>query len=307
MTRKEVKDLAESKLKGRWSNFVLLTLIVSVVQIVITFILFNMNEGVLHSILKLCDNILLMPFLEAILILYVIKLVNSDESLPLKEATPSRRIWVNFIKNSLVSILFTLPIIILSIIIMAVSLMNVYRTFYSSIFLNYINYDLILNRFLGVFIIVILLICIYSIIIRLFLFPVKYIIVDKPEIGIWEAVGRAFKIMKGHKWELFILELSLLGWKILAILPLTIGVVLVTLMDWNIILIAPFGLGLLWFYCYANTVYRVYYLSIVDNKVDLEEKLVLDLEKEKELEKELNLEKDQPNISVEVKEDDFEI
>lgn len=325
MTRREVKDLAESKLRGRWTNFVLLTLIVSIIQIAVTAILVNMNEGVLHSILNLCDSFLLAPFLGAILIVYVVKLVNSDEILPLKEGIPSRRIWINFIKKLLVLILFTLPAIILSGIAIAVAFMNVYTNFYGSLFsnymnytVNYMNYTLIVERFLGVLIIVLILVAIYNIIISLLLFPVKYIIVDKPEVGIWEAVGKGFKIMKGHKWQLFILQLSLIGWGILAILPIIIGIVLVALMAWNMLLIAPFGIGLLWFSCYANTVYRVYYLSIVEKKVDPDEKLGLDkesdleekLDKEKDvnLEKEANSEKDQSNISiVEVDEDDFEI
>lgn len=330
MTRKEVKDLAESKLKGRWKNFVLLMFIVSIVEIVVTTILFNMNEGVLHSILNLCDSILLTPFLGAVLIVYVVKLVNSDEILPLKEAIPSRRIWINFIKKLFVLILFTLPAIILSGIMIAVAFMNVYTNFYGSLLSNYMNYTanymdytVVIQRFLGILIITLILATIYNVVISLLLFPVKYIIVDKPEVGIWEAVGKGFKIMKGHKWQLFILQLSLIGWGILAILPIIIGSVLIALMGWNMLLIAPFGIGLLWFYCYANTVYRVYYLSILDNKVVIEEKLELDKEveleekldqeKESDLEKEanseenLNLKKDQPNISVEVEDDDFEI
>lgn len=46
-----------------------------------------------------------------------------------------------------------------------------------------------------------------------------YLLVDNPELSPLECIRRSKAMMKGHKWELFVLELSFLGWNILAMLP----------------------------------------------------------------------------------------
>lgn len=44
-----------------------------------------------------------------------------------------------------------------------------------------------------------------------------YIMKDNPEISVMEAIGRSQKMMKGHKWELFWLGLTFIGWALLII------------------------------------------------------------------------------------------
>ncbi len=48
-----------------------------------------------------------------------------------------------------------------------------------------------------------------------------YVMGDKPGIGLGQAWGNSKKMTKGHKWELFKLDLSFLGWYLL--IPLTCG------------------------------------------------------------------------------------
>ncbi|MDE5978061.1 MAG: DUF975 family protein [Turicibacter sp.] len=52
-----------------------------------------------------------------------------------------------------------------------------------------------------------------------------FILNDHPEIGIDEAITRSRAMMDGHKWELFVLQVSFLGWAILG--ALTVGVAFV--------------------------------------------------------------------------------
>lgn len=47
-----------------------------------------------------------------------------------------------------------------------------------------------------------------------------YIIFDEDKIGITEAVFKSCKMMKGHKWELFVADLSFIGWIVLWVLSL---------------------------------------------------------------------------------------
>ncbi len=50
---------------------------------------------------------------------------------------------------------------------------------------------------------------------------VPCILAENPAVGTMEAITLSRKMMKGHKWECFVLELSFLGWELLGIL--TIG------------------------------------------------------------------------------------
>lgn len=45
-----------------------------------------------------------------------------------------------------------------------------------------------------------------------------YILNDHPELGAMDAIRRSKEMMKGHKWELFVFDLSFLGWFLLSII-----------------------------------------------------------------------------------------
>ena len=62
--------------------------------------------------------------------------------------------------------------------------------------------------------------------------------IDK-EKGVIETVKDSFRLMKGHKWDLFILMLSFLGWAILGALT--------------------FGILYIWLVPYMNTTILLYY------------------------------------------------
>ena len=50
-----------------------------------------------------------------------------------------------------------------------------------------------------------------------------FILVDNPELSANEAINLSKKMMKGHKFDLFWLELSFIGWILLGLLTLGIG------------------------------------------------------------------------------------
>ncbi|MDD2215272.1 MAG: DUF975 family protein [Eubacteriales bacterium] len=50
-----------------------------------------------------------------------------------------------------------------------------------------------------------------------------YILADNPNIGIMDAIKESKRLMTGNKWKLFCLELSFIGWIILAFITLGIG------------------------------------------------------------------------------------
>ena len=47
-----------------------------------------------------------------------------------------------------------------------------------------------------------------------------YVMVEKPEYSVSQAMKESKNLMKGHKLDLFLLWLSFIGWAILAILHL---------------------------------------------------------------------------------------
>lgn len=51
---------------------------------------------------------------------------------------------------------------------------------------------------------------------------VYYVKLDNPEIGYLDAIKKSKELMKGHKWEYFLLNLSFIGWILLV--PFTLGI-----------------------------------------------------------------------------------
>ena len=50
-----------------------------------------------------------------------------------------------------------------------------------------------------------------------------YILEDNPELGAVDAIHRSRMMMRGHKFDLFWLYLSFIGWFLLSLLTLGIG------------------------------------------------------------------------------------
>ena len=49
---------------------------------------------------------------------------------------------------------------------------------------------------------------------------VPYILADDPEIGAMDAITLSRRMMDGHKWNTFVLDLSFLGWDLLSALTM---------------------------------------------------------------------------------------
>ena len=78
-----------------------------------------------------------------------------------------------------------------------------------------------------------------------------YILVDNPGITVGEAIDESKRITKGHKWELFVLGLSFIGWGILNVFTL--------------------GIGSLWLVPYINASYAAFYRSICNQRENVVE------------------------------------
>jgi uncharacterized membrane protein len=52
---------------------------------------------------------------------------------------------------------------------------------------------------------------------------VPYILTEDANISITEAIGRSREMTEGHKWDIFVLDLSFIGWGLLGLLFFGIG------------------------------------------------------------------------------------
>ncbi|MGB6179495.1 DUF975 family protein [Carnobacterium sp.] len=65
------------------------------------------------------------------------------------------------------------------------------------------------------------------------------------KVSALDCITESRKMMDGHKWEFFVLELSFIGWGILSVLS--------------------FGIGFLWLNPYANATYAAFYKNLTEN------------------------------------------
>ena len=90
-----------------------------------------------------------------------------------------------------------------------------FRRFYDALIMNVVS---ILMVLLGA-----LLFVVPGIILGYAYAMAPYILAENPEITGTEALRLSRQMMKGHKWELFWLELTFIGWSILAAFTLGLG------------------------------------------------------------------------------------
>lgn len=76
-----------------------------------------------------------------------------------------------------------------------------------------------------------------------------YILADNPDIKAIDAIRESKRMMDGHKWKYFKLQLSFIGWALLGILTL--------------------GIGYLWLVQYMYASYALFYENLKGNKLDL--------------------------------------
>lgn len=88
----------------------------------------------------------------------------------------------------------------------------------------------------------ILLLVIPGIIIALMFSQAYYVLCDNSDIGVIDSLKESASLMKGHKWEYVVLQLSFIGWGILACLTL--------------------GIGFLWLIPYQQVTMANYYLAL---------------------------------------------
>lgn len=81
-----------------------------------------------------------------------------------------------------------------------------------------------------------------------------YILIEHPEMSANEAIEESMRLMDGHKFDLFYLQLSFIGWAILSILSL--------------------GLGFFWLIPYQMTAQAAFYRDIKNEAMPLQDNVI---------------------------------
>jgi len=96
-----------------------------------------------------------------------------------------------------------------------------------------------------------------------------YILRDNPEIGVYQAIKKSWRMMKGYKAKLFLLTLIFLGLMVLCALPIL--VFLLWKIPFTLILgIITSVVGVLFFYPYMQITYAKFYEDVKANYADTE-------------------------------------
>lgn len=127
--------------------------------------------------------ILLVAPLELSLFALLLSIIRKED----EDIRPMRQLWQNFLDN--------------------------YTSYVVASFLMY----------LVIFLISIVTLCIGGLIFSLAYSMVAFVIKDNPNLTAKEALQKSRYMMRGHKWELFVLYLSFIGWFIVGLITFGIG------------------------------------------------------------------------------------
>ena len=220
MSRVELKENAKSSLKGNWGQAIIVMIIYGLITLAISCIGF-MGKGV-----NLNDP----KAIEAI--------INGTSSL----VSPAQVI------SAILSI-FVTSFLALGSVSFYMKLSRNEEVTYKELFSKtglwalYIGVTVMTSIFVGLWS---MLLIIPGIIATYRYAMVDYIMVDNPNIGVFEAIRKSKEMMYGHKLDYFILQLSFLGWAILSVFT--------------------FGLLMLYVAPYMNVTCANFYYSIKDEK-----------------------------------------
>lgn len=208
MNRKELKELSKSQLKGNWKVPVLAMLAYSIVMYLVSYL--NDSES---SFVSLIGLILVLVIESWFFVAYARLSLNlrENESVDFSDLSVSNK---TFFKSLGFSVLVGIILIIVYIILMV--------TFVGGLTISVLNANDLFEA-IAPMVIAGIILWLISIVIQLAISMVPFILADKEEVGVFKSISLSIKMMKGHKWRLFVIWLSFIGWAILSILTLGIG------------------------------------------------------------------------------------
>ncbi|MGL4912121.1 MAG: DUF975 family protein, partial [Romboutsia sp.] len=210
MNRAQLKQRSKNQLKGNWKVPVLIMLIYSVSLIILSMIQNNF-DSTLGIFIGFLISIVFEVWAFVGLSKFFLKFIEKQGKATFEDVLVSKCILLK-------SLGF---IILMSIVGMIIGIIIGFSiiAFVLNAATSYGNISVLCWLFGTIIIALAIMVTIISLAISM----TSYILVEKEELGLFEAIGLSIKMMKGHKWELFLIQLSFIGWAILTILTLGIG------------------------------------------------------------------------------------
>lgn len=218
MTLSKFRATAREKLSGKWGKAACITLAYMFITFIINIIQNRLPDS-LKLTFSLAVTVINVPISFGLLMSFV-NLYNGKETNPFDFFTLG---FANFVKAWKIALNIFIKLIIPFIVCMLVIFLIIgigTATFFSS--------TLLANKTTFLALIIIAIIAYIASIIWLATQTYYYsfsnvIAIENPEITPIVAVNESKKLMKGNRWKLFLLQLSFIGWAILAILTFGIG------------------------------------------------------------------------------------
>lgn len=210
MDRIQLKELTKKQLKGKWKMPVLLTLAYLVISIIASIFQEEANSFVTTVIMFLVVWGISTWATVGISNFYL-EFLKKDGKVEFRDVLVSKN-------KVLKSLGFTAIVGIISFILVFI-VTSVTTFIIMSVILSYnsINIGTIIAIILTILLLIVYIIFTYMVT------QTPYIIIEKENIGIIEAMKLSAKIMKGNKWKYFVFQLSFIGWAILSIITFGIG------------------------------------------------------------------------------------
>lgn len=236
INRKELKELSKEQLRGQWGTVVLITLAITVIQLLANWFDTYYESSIIFTILSLAVSITVPIFTFSL----YLKLTRGVK-VKFTDMFVSGSTFLKSLGVTLLEGLIILPAIIIESIILVIlgffiaGSSGIFDTLLSSnsmdqIFLaqniEELLYSIDFGALFKVFVIIMsiaFIIAIPIMILGYYMYPAIILMVEDNTRGVGECISTSFRLMKGNLWSFIVLQLSFIGWALLCILTLGIG------------------------------------------------------------------------------------
>lgn len=226
MTATNTRKEARESLSGKWGKAILMVLAYGLISYLMELVLKYTanNSGILYMLFSIGEIIISIPISYGMLIAFL-KLKRGEEvktfdflTIGFSNFSRSWSIaWNVFLK-------LIVPFIILIVLLLIVYFSGTVAIIGTSAVYSSARSAPEISGVVSIIAFIIMFICsIWIIVKRYSLVLSQYISHDEPELSGKEVVEKSQELMKGNKGNLFVLELSFIGWAILAVLTFGIG------------------------------------------------------------------------------------
>lgn len=274
---KEIRAISRKNLKGHWGQAILIL----VIYVAIISILTGLANYFLPHFLNLIVDLINIPLAFGF-IFYFLNLSKGTQQLNDLFQNFTGKCWLKslgtYILFSIGAIVCSIPAIIILVLFTFIGLLSTAATdtvanqaIHQTTHYGFAyGFGIIVGIILGIAIIVI--IFIPTIIYSYTYSQIYFVFLERKDLSIIGIFKESRLLMRGNKWRLFRLQISYIGWVILAIIPL--------------------GIGLLWFIPYLIEGDAIFYKTLINknneptNGNNFENKFSLDMEKSNEISRE---------------------